>query len=317
MGPTGKPWDICVDCLDPLSKELVALSRRFNAHFDVPNLCQDSSSKPPCIREIDSLYKRVDTELAIEFLRLNVSVEYGDSTEHRLLAPRSRFAALEHKARLALNEPDKFFEIIRGEWTQESTAGLSFPTVRLIDRHRDLLEEEFREYCYDQNRDELPEEVLLVEVEIVDEYDSVRHDFLELAEYLRRVSALIRSKRPVDEADEFPPQALGLQLNVNPDQEAEGMPARSDVAHSTDFRSGRWFGKQFTFTTTQAACVQVLWRNWEQGTPVISEVTVLDGAGSAGDRLRDVFSKGIHPAWGTLIKPARKGAFQLVEPDES
>ena len=101
------------------------------------------------------------------------------------------------------------------------------------------------------------------------------------------------------------------------DVEAEAIPAESDVAHSTDFRSVRWFGERFTFTTTQAACVQVLWRNWQQGTPVISEVTVLDDAGSAGDRLRDVFDKGKHPAWGTLIKPAGKGAFCLAEPDES
>ena len=101
------------------------------------------------------------------------------------------------------------------------------------------------------------------------------------------------------------------------DDEAEPIPTKSDVAHSTDFRSVRWFGERFTFTTTQAACVQVLWRNWKQGTPVISEVTVLDDAGSAGDRLRDVFDKGKHPAWGTLIKPAGKGAFCLAEPDES
>ncbi len=101
------------------------------------------------------------------------------------------------------------------------------------------------------------------------------------------------------------------------DDGAEPIPAESDVAHSTDFRSVRWFGERFTFTTTQAACVQVLWRNWQQGTPVISEVTVLDDAGSAGDRLRDVFDKGKHPAWGTLIKPAGKGAFCLAEPDES
>jgi hypothetical protein len=91
----------------------------------------------------------------------------------------------------------------------------------------------------------------------------------------------------------------------------------SDVAHSSDFRSVRWFGEQYSFTTMQAACVEVLWRNWEQGTPALSEITILDGAGSAGERLRDVFKKGKHPAWGTMITPAGKGAFQLAKSEKS
>lgn len=94
-------------------------------------------------------------------------------------------------------------------------------------------------------------------------------------------------------------------------------PATADTAHSTDFRSVRWFGRPYTFTATQAACVQVLWQNWEQGTPVISELTILDQAGSAGDRLRDVFDKGKHSAWGTMIRPGGKGVFQLAENKES
>ena len=95
-----------------------------------------------------------------------------------------------------------------------------------------------------------------------------------------------------------------------------GDPA-ANVAHSPDFRSVRWFGKRYTFTTTQAACVEVLWRNWIQGTPVLSEVTILDEAGSGGSRLRDVFDKGEHSAWDTLIVSAGKGAYQLAEPNES
>lgn len=94
-------------------------------------------------------------------------------------------------------------------------------------------------------------------------------------------------------------------------------PLEANAAHSTDFRSVRWFGERFTFTTTQAACIRILWQNWEQGTPVISELTVLDSAGATCDRLRDVFNKGKHPAWGTLVRPAVKGAFCLAEPDES
>ncbi|MEO8494180.1 MAG: hypothetical protein ABI614_03855 [Planctomycetota bacterium] len=91
----------------------------------------------------------------------------------------------------------------------------------------------------------------------------------------------------------------------------------SDVAHAPDFRSVSWFGESYTFTPTQAACVKVMWRYWEQRTPALSELTILDEAGSSGDRLRDVFDKGKHPAWGTMITPAGKGAFQLAENKKS
>jgi hypothetical protein len=50
---------------------------------------------------------------------------------------------------------------------------------------------------------------------------------------------------------------------------------------------------------------------------VISEATILEAAGSASDRLRDVFNKGGHPAWGTMINLAGKGAFRLTENKKS
>lgn len=88
--------------------------------------------------------------------------------------------------------------------------------------------------------------------------------------------------------------------------------------HSTDYCSALWDAVEYTFTTMQAACVGVLWKNWEQGTPTISEATILEEAGSAAARLRDVFDKGQHPAWGTVIIPAGKGRFRLSgEPPKS
>ena len=101
------------------------------------------------------------------------------------------------------------------------------------------------------------------------------------------------------------------------DSKTERTKPTSDREHSPDFRSVKWFGEEYIFTTTQAACVKILWESWEQGTPAISQMTILDSAGSAGDRLRDVFEKGKHPAWGTLITPAGKGAFQLAEREET
>lgn len=98
---------------------------------------------------------------------------------------------------------------------------------------------------------------------------------------------------------------------------AETSSGKCDVAHSDDFRSVLWFGEQYTFTTIQAACVKILWRHWQQRTPVIGEAELLRESGSAGDRLRDVFDKGKHRAWKTMITSPNKGAFCLAKPDKS
>ena len=48
---------------------------------------------------------------------------------------------------------------------------------------------------------------------------------------------------------------------------------------------------------------------------MLSQSTILDRAGSDGSKLRDVFDKGKHPAWETMIVAAeRKGAYRLAEP---
>lgn len=70
----------------------------------------------------------------------------------------------------------------------------------------------------------------------------------------------------------------------------------------------------FEFTTTQAACFMVLYEAWCAKTPAVGEIEILDRAGSSGSRLRDVFDKGNHPAWGDLIITATKGSFKLSVP---
>jgi len=99
--------------------------------------------------------------------------------------------------------------------------------------------------------------------------------------------------------------------------EAEVIPAESDTGHSPDFRSVRWFGQKFKFTPMQAACIKLLYENWLNGTPVIGEQTILESVGSSSNHLRDVFEKKRHPAWGPMLRPARKGTFRLAKPDES
>jgi hypothetical protein len=89
--------------------------------------------------------------------------------------------------------------------------------------------------------------------------------------------------------------------------------------HSPDFRSVHWFGADYSFTSSQAACVKVLWEAWENGTPEVGQRHLLQEAKSEQSRLQDVFKqKGqMHPAWGTMIVPSQtnKGTCRLQEPE--
>jgi hypothetical protein len=88
---------------------------------------------------------------------------------------------------------------------------------------------------------------------------------------------------------------------------------RNGATHSDDFRSVNWYGKPFTFTATQAACIGILWKARENGTPGVGQGAILDSAGSTGSTLRDVFNKGKHPAWNSMVVSSGKGAFRLAE----
>jgi len=93
----------------------------------------------------------------------------------------------------------------------------------------------------------------------------------------------------------------------------------SNVRHSDDFRSVVWFGKSYTFTKNQAACVKVLWEAWKAGTPELDGLTVVAQADVSQTRLIDVFrSKGkAHVAWGTMIAQGQsKGAYRLSDGGE-
>lgn len=97
----------------------------------------------------------------------------------------------------------------------------------------------------------------------------------------------------------------------------KGLEPSVGAVHSSDFHSVNWFGTKYCFTSTQAACVKVLWENWEQETPNVGEATILDRAGSSGSRLRDVFQKGKHPAWKRMIVSPKKGTYCLTPPSNS
>jgi hypothetical protein len=111
-------------------------------------------------------------------------------------------------------------------------------------------------------------------------------------------------------ADRGPPQA-GTDLDTQSVGEK-----RSPARHSSDFRWVNWYGTDYMFTKTQAACIGVLWAAWKNDTPELDQQTVLTApeVDAESKRLVDLF-KG-HPAWGRMIvKGATQGAYRLRPPE--
>lgn len=112
------------------------------------------------------------------------------------------------------------------------------------------------------------------------------------------------------------PACACMPRRVPANQEPAPRRALPPCRHSIDFRSVHWHGTDYAFSGTQAACVKVLWDAWENGTPEVSQATILVEAGSACDSLRSIFQG--HPAWGDLIVlGTAKGAYRLARPGEN
>jgi len=116
-----------------------------------------------------------------------------------------------------------------------------------------------------------------------------------------------------NEAFQLPLYDLLLMVQFSQDRQTTDT---ESPAHSEDFRSVRCGGTTYTFSPMQAAAVQVLWREWENGTPVVSQDYILAEIGSNSDRLRDIFrsQNKTHRAFDTLIKRSGKGNFYLDLP---
>lgn len=85
----------------------------------------------------------------------------------------------------------------------------------------------------------------------------------------------------------------------------------SPARHSPDFRSVRWFGKNYAFSPAQALIVEALWNSWRNGTPRMGTRTLLRAANMVSDKISDLFKE--HAAWGEAICTDGKGNYWLSE----
>lgn len=91
--------------------------------------------------------------------------------------------------------------------------------------------------------------------------------------------------------------------------------APKGARHSPDFRSINWFGMVYSFTEPQSHAVRLLWESWQNGTPDVSDKTLIRAAESEAVLLRDVFKD--HPAWGGMIaEGGTRGTHRLRESDD-
>ena len=109
---------------------------------------------------------------------------------------------------------------------------------------------------------------------------------------------------------------IGLDLETNPlhlscDDESDS--DECNLSFSRDFRSCRWGNDQFEFSPTQAAVVEILFEEWTRGTPVLAQATILEFAGSAASKIRDVFRN--HRALNLLIVPGKASGTWRLAPE--
>ncbi len=129
-------------------------------------------------------------------------------------------------------------------------------------------------------------------------------------------SLLTRERSSATKSDPTPASAIATSEppTQTPDSTATlaGLnPAR--FRHGPDYRECTWNGERFTFTTTQAAIVQVLWEERDKGTLELGQPLLLEKAGAESQQLKDVFKN--HPAWKKMIvRGSRTGLFKLADP---
>ncbi len=86
--------------------------------------------------------------------------------------------------------------------------------------------------------------------------------------------------------------------------------SHQEFSHSPDYRSVNLRGKRFTFTAFQAEAVKELHNAFKNGTPDLSQATILSKIAAQSARLKDIF-RGSN-AWGSVVvRSSKRGAYRL------
>lgn len=131
------------------------------------------------------------------------------------------------------------------------------------------------------------------------------YDRSVLAEAMRCVRAHLAG----GQRSEAAPGPAGADLSDQEDAKMRLCP------HPPDFRSVNWFGQEYSFTASQAACIKTWWQYWRTPARDVGDAIVLEAAGCASNRVSDVFKH--NSAWGEMIVEGdTRGTHRLREPNE-
>jgi hypothetical protein len=93
---------------------------------------------------------------------------------------------------------------------------------------------------------------------------------------------------------------------------AQSKPADTrPFTHSADYRSVAVQGKAYTLTTHQAAMVQILHENYENGSPDVSIVYIMDRRGTPNSRWQDTWKSNSKAKQALIKEGARRGTLRL------
>lgn len=84
--------------------------------------------------------------------------------------------------------------------------------------------------------------------------------------------------------------------------------------HSEDYSSVIWHGQRYTFNSTQALCIKLLWIEWEKGGLGLREKTIGEKIESENDNYRLSHTFRNHKALGEMIYAVGDGGYRLGKP---
>jgi len=150
----------------------------------------------------------------------------------------------------------------------------------------------------------------------------VLYDTITAAAVRIRASEGVESAIPLGAADPWQGMLMVQQwCDVAPGEADTDEEEELDVEHSEDFTTVTWYGEKFTFNTTQAQCVALLWAEWKKdpkSNMALHQRTIRDWiqSSNANFRLSHVFRVNgkAHPAWGRMIHGNDQASFYLGKP---
>jgi hypothetical protein len=81
------------------------------------------------------------------------------------------------------------------------------------------------------------------------------------------------------------------------------------IRFSEDFRTAYWFGETIPLTPAQAKVIEVLWREYQKGTPDVAQDILLKATGTYQVKMSDVFKGSL--AWGRLVIFPQRGFYRI------